>query len=215
MPARAISIVIPVYNEKNAIAETVREVLDVMGASKIRHEVIVVNDGSTDGTLEILNELCSRGFAKGRLIVASHAFNKGYGAALKTGIQMARYDAVCITDADATYPNRRIPDLYREYEKGFDMVVGQRAFRKLPLITRPAKWFITWLANFLVGERIRDINSGFRIFRKDLALKFFPIICDGFSFTTTITLAMMTNNNRIQATCFVVQVTCHGPTSFA
>jgi len=77
------------------------------------------------------------------------------------------------------------------------MVVGQRAFRKLPLITRPAKWFITWLANFLVGERIRDINSGFRIFRKDLALKFFPIICDGFSFTTTITLAMMTNNYRI------------------
>ena len=78
------------------------------------------------------------------------------------------------------------------------MVVGQRSFKKLPTLTKPAKWFISKLANFLVDDNIKDINSGLRIFKKEIAIKFFPIICEGFSFTTTITLAMMSNNYAVK-----------------
>jgi hypothetical protein len=78
------------------------------------------------------------------------------------------------------------------------MVVGQRSFKKLPTLTKPAKWFLSKLANFLAGEKIPDINSGLRIFKKETAKKFFPIICDGFSFTTTITLAMYTNDYMVK-----------------
>ncbi len=196
---RKLSIVIPVYNEKNAIVDTVREVKGFMDSSSLEYEIVLVNDGSKDGSLEVLEDfLKANPDYQNTLQLISHEVNKGYGASLKTGIRATRYDNICITDADATYPNDRIPDLFAEYETGFDMVVGKRSFKKLPTLTKPAKWFITSLANYLVDEKIEDLNSGLRIFRKDLAVKFFPIICDGFSFTTTITLAMMSNNYRVK-----------------
>ncbi len=196
---KALSVVIPVYNEKNSICNTLVEVNNILQKETYDYEIIVVNDGSTDSTLDILNKfLAVKKKIKSKVKVYSHNINKGYGASLKTGINKANYPDICITDADSTYPNNFIPKLYEEYNKGFDMVVGQRQFKKLPLITRPAKWFISTLSNFLVGEKILDINSGLRIFKKDIAVKFFPIICDGFSFTTTITLAMITNNYLIK-----------------
>ncbi len=196
---KKLSIIIPVYNEKNAIIDTVREVKDIMDTSELEYEIITVNDGSKDGSLEVLEGFLKENPQYGETLrVVSHEVNKGYGASLKTGIRSSRYDNICITDADATYPNNRIPDLFGEYEAGYDMVVGKRSFKKLPTLTKPAKWFITSLANYLVDDKIEDLNSGLRIFRKDLAMKFFPIICDGFSFTTTITLAMMTNNYRVK-----------------
>ncbi len=196
---KQISIVIPVYNEKNAIVGTVKQIKEVMDKSDIQYEIVTVNDGSKDGSLEILTEFYNNNPEyKDCLKVVSHSINRGYGATLKTGIRNAKYDNICITDADATYPNERIPDLYAEYEKGYDMIVGQRSFKKLPTLTKPAKWFITSLANFLVDEKIKDLNSGLRIFKKDIAMKYFPIICDGFSFTTTITLAMMTNSYLVK-----------------
>jgi len=169
-----------------------------MISASFRYEIVIVNDGSTDGTTNLLKEFEENNIENMPVRIITHGKNKGYGASLKTGIVRARYQNICITDADSTYPNERIIDLFSEYEKGFDMVVGQRQFKKLPSITKPAKWMITTLANFMVGERIQDLNSGLRIFNKDIAIKFFPIICDGFSFTTTITLAMLSNNLSIE-----------------
>lgn len=188
-----LSIVVPVYNEENAVLPTIDQVNRIMTESTIPYELIIVNDGSSDQTGEILKEYQKK--STFRLI--DHAINSGYGAALKTGIRNAKFDKIAITDADATYPNERIPEFYHEVEH-FHMIVGKREFRKLPFFTRPAKWFITKLANYLADYKIPDINSGLRVFRKKDAMKFFHIIPSGFSFTTTITLAMLTNDMQIK-----------------
>lgn len=188
-----LSIIIPVYNEENAILSTIEQIEKIMSESGIRHEIIVINDGSTDNTGKILKE--NNKVYK----LIEHTHNKGYGASLKTGISEARYDSISITDADATYPNERIPEFYHELVKNnYNMIVGKRSFKKLPPITKPAKWVINRLANYLASYKIPDINSGLRVFRKADAKRFFNIIPDGFSFTTTITLAMLTNNLRVK-----------------
>ena len=194
---KQLSVVIPVYNEKGAIEDTIKQVLDILAKAKIDHEVILVNDGSTDGTGDLIRNSLKK--LKGKNVrLLEHQYNRGYGAALKTGIDAAKYGIVCITDADATYPNERIPEMLDVCIDGnYDMIVGKRPFKKLPLATKPAKWFLTKLASYLVNEKIGDINSGLRIMRKDVIKKFFHIISEGFSFTTTSTIALMSNGYRI------------------
>lgn len=197
---RELSVVIPIYNEEQAIISTLEEVNNILSTTDIAFEIVLVNDGSSDGTRERLDKyLREHPGLNSSVTLLNHENNRGYGASLKTGIRRTRYETVAITDADSTYPNNRLPDLLEEYIRGgFDMVVGQRSFEKLPTMTKPAKWFISKLANFLVDENIKDINSGLRIFDKEIAAKFFPIICEGFSFTTTITLAMMSNHYAVK-----------------
>jgi glycosyltransferase involved in cell wall biosynthesis len=197
---RELSVVIPVYNEENAIVTTVKDVCNILSATDIAFEIVLVDDGSTDETRNRLDRyLQKHSELSTNISVVHHDRNRGYGASLKTGIRRTRYATVAITDADSTYPNERLPDLFDEYVRGsYDMVVGQRSFKNLPISTKPAKWFISRLANFLVDDNIKDINSGLRIFNKEIATKFFPIICEGFSFTTTITLAMMSNHYAVK-----------------
>ncbi len=198
MNDKGLSIIIPAYNEKNSIIPTIEQVIKIMNSSKINYELIVVNDGSTDGTKELLENFQKQSKNK-KVTLCNHNPNKGYGASLKTGIKKAVFNNICITDADQTYPNDQIPVMFKIYtEKQLDMIVGKRNFKNLPTITKPAKWFISSLANFLIDYKIPDINSGLRIFKKDLSMKYFPIICDGFSFTTTITLAMISNHFSVE-----------------
>jgi len=182
--ARSVSIVIPAYNEEGAIASSIRETLQVMEASGREFELIVVDDGSTDRTRE-------RAEAEGIRVVAMPE-NRGYGAALKAGIHRARYDTILITDADGTYPCEAIPRLLDEMGE-YDMVVGARIGESvaIPMVRRPAKWFLRKLASYLAGRTIPDLNSGLRAMRKSLILKFEHILPSGFSFTTTITLAAL------------------------
>jgi len=184
------SLVVPAYNEEGGIAASLERVLDVLATAGSDYEIIVVDDGSTDGTAAAV-----AAFDRGVRLLR-HGSNRGYGAALKTGIRNARFATIVITDADGTYPNERIPELARhKADGGFHMVVGARTGRhvKVPLIRKPAKWVIGRLANFVVGEKIPDINSGLRLFDRDVALKFFPMLPDGFSFTTTITMSTLSN----------------------
>ncbi len=193
-----LSIIIPAYNEKNSIIPTIEQVLKIMISSKITFELIIVNDGSVDGTRELVESYLKKTKNK-KVMLCNHNPNKGYGASLKTGIKKASYSNICITDADQTYPNDQIPVMFKIYnDKQLDMIVGKRNFKNLPTITKPAKWFISTLANFLIDYKIPDINSGLRIFKKDISMKYFPIICDGFSFTTTITLAMISNHYSVE-----------------
>ena len=130
-----------------------------------------------------------------------HHANKGYGAALKTGMRHARYDTLCITDADGTYPNAVIPELLARLEENHaDMAVGARTGEhvRIPALRRPAKRAIGQLANLVAGEAIPDLNSGLRVFRRRAAMEFFDILPDGFSFTTTITLGMLTNGYLVE-----------------
>ncbi|MFH1319792.1 MAG: glycosyltransferase family 2 protein [Bacteroidota bacterium] len=188
-----LSIIIPVYNEENAILSTIEQINTIMKNSEIEYEIIIVNDGSTDNTSQILK---NSGI---NFQLAEHEKNKGYGAALKTGIMQSKYDIVAITDADETYPNEEIPKMFKELNE-YNMIVGARTGTnvKIPLIRRPAKWFINKLGNYLTNYKIPDINSGLRLFWKKDALRFINIIPDGFSFTTTITLAMLTNDLKVK-----------------
>lgn len=178
-----LSIIVPAYNEENGIRPTMEQLQRVIG--EIDAELLIVDDGSTDGTSAVLEGMAG-------LRVLRHDVNRGYGAALKTGIRNAAADWICITDADGTYPNERIGELMT-YMDRYDMVVGARtgANVAIPLIRRPAKKVLNILANVLTGEKIPDLNSGLRIFKKSVALRYMHLFPSGFSFTTTITLAML------------------------
>lgn len=182
-----LSVVIPAYNEEKGIGDVIRKLQNIIGNSGCNYEIIVVDDGSTDKTADIVQETGVR--------LIQHPFNRGYGAALKTGIRHAQHDIVVITDADGTYPVDAIPSLVERMDK-YDMVVGARTGEsvKIPFIRQPAKLMLGKIANYLTGTKIPDLNSGLRAFRKNIALKFFNILPSGFSFTTTITLAMLTND---------------------
>jgi glycosyltransferase involved in cell wall biosynthesis len=186
-----VSIVIPAYNEEVAIGKVLGEVEGAMADSPQSWEIIVVDDGSTDRTAGAVRGDATR--------LLRHERNRGYGAALKTGIRHARYDTIVITDADGTYPNERIPELLSHLGE-YDMVVGARTGEdvRVPLLRRPAKWALNQLANYLADMTIPDLNSGLRAMRRDVLLKFFNMLPAGFSFTTTITLAMLTSNYNVK-----------------
>ncbi|HYV99159.1 MAG TPA: glycosyltransferase family 2 protein [Gemmatimonadaceae bacterium] len=186
----AVSVVLPAYNEEQAIGEEIRSLREMLSRVAGAHEIIVVDDGSTDATFE-------RGLAAGARGI-KHINNRGYGASLKTGILAAKYETILITDADGTYPVEHIPTLLAELERA-DMVVGARvgANVNIPLIRRPAKWMLGMLANHIAGQRIPDLNSGLRAFRRETVLPYFSLLSNRFSFTTTITLALLGDDYRV------------------
>ena len=186
---KQVSIIIPVYNEEMRIGEVLGNLLDSIKLWNFECEVIVVDDCSNDKTPEILEKYDVK--------LIRHEQNKGYGASLKTGIHFSQYDIIAITDADGTYPVDKIPELVNLIDK-YDMIVGARKYMNLPLITRPAKWILNKYANYLVKYKIPDLNSGLRVFRKDVYSKFKRFLPNGFSFTTTITLALLSNDYLVK-----------------
>lgn len=181
---KSVSIIIPAYNEELAVRETVTELLKLFEVTDITAEIIVVDDGSSDKT--------AREAKAGGARVIQHRSNRGYGASLKTGIIAASYDIIAITDADGTYPAKYLPEMLSELEHA-DMIVGSRtgAAVHIPLSRMPAKWFLRVIANYVANTKIPDLNSGLRVFRRDVAVQYFAILSDQFSFTTTITLALL------------------------
>jgi glycosyltransferase involved in cell wall biosynthesis len=178
-----VSIVIPAFNEEQGVAPVISELRTVLAEHGINAEILVIDDGSSDRTAQAAAAAGARVFR--------HRSNRGYGAALKSGISAASNEAIVITDADGTYPCKYIPEMLQRLETA-DMVVGARTGSnvKIPAIRRPAKWALNQLANYLTRTKIPDLNSGLRAFRRDVAMQYFAILPDQFSWTTTITLAM-------------------------
>lgn len=188
-----VSIVLAVYNEEECLAEELQIVRRAMEASDYSYEVIVVDDGSTDQTPQILRDFP---WVK----VVKHRRNRGAGAARKTGTLAARGEIVVWSDVDLTYPNNRIPDLVRVLEEqAYDQVVGARNAEKgtLPLLRVPAKFLIRRLACFLANSEIPDLNSGLRAFRRDIAMRYIDLLPTGFSCVTTLTLAFLCNGYSV------------------
>jgi glycosyltransferase involved in cell wall biosynthesis len=193
MNISAVSVVVPCYNERAGIGPLLDELDAKLQGTGVQFQYVVVDDGSTDGSGEIP--------ARDKLLVVRHEVNRGYGAALKTGIRSAAHDWILIIDADGTYPVDRIPELVKEAEL-CDMAVGARIGQNVShsIVRRAAKWPIHRLADYLVDRRIPDLNSGLRMFKKDLAMRYIRLLPDGFSFTSTITLAMMADGWRVRYT---------------
>lgn len=179
-----LSVIMPAYNEEETIIDTIDGIIKVIKHLDIQYELIVVDDGSTDKTARIIEDR--------EVKVITHGENRGYGASLKTGIKNALNENILIIDADGTYSPEYIPVLL-EFSGDYDMVVGARSGKEvnIPLIRRPAKWILNKLANYLTETEIPDLNSGIRIMKKSIIKDFIRILPNGFSFTTTITLAML------------------------
>ena len=191
------TVIVPCYNEYESISNVI-ESLIISLKDAGTYEVIIVNDGSTDGSADILTEVVQR---HPQVKVVTHAVNRGYGAALKTGIRHASAELLVITDGDGTYPNDRIPELLELAQTAdADMVVGARTAADVtyPFIRKIPKFFLIRYASWIARQNIPDINSGLRVMRRTVVEKYLPILPDGFSFTTTITLAMVTNNYHVR-----------------
>ena len=188
------SLIIPAYNEEQAIKSTVNGLKKYLSSNfeKSTYEIIVVNDGSTDNTKEEVEMIED-------IKIINISENRGYGAAIKKGITQSSYDWILIFDADSTYPIEAISEIIK-IAPDYDMVVGARtkAGAQIPLSRKPAKWFINKLANYLCETKIPDLNSGLRIMKKSLLEKFLFILPNGFSLTTTITLASLTNGYNVK-----------------
>ncbi|MEE3329955.1 MAG: glycosyltransferase family 2 protein [Myxococcota bacterium] len=179
-----VSVVVPAYNEEGAVLDGLRETQAILDKLEIETELIVVNDGSTDRTAEIARDAGFR--------VLDQPENRGYGAALKAGIEAAKFEIIVITDADGTYPAKEIPAMLEHADK-YDMVVGARVGGNtaIPLVRRPAKWVLRVLAAYLAGRPIPDLNSGLRVLKRRHVKRFEHLLPSGFSFTTSITLASL------------------------
>ncbi len=180
-----LSVVIPAFNEAGAIRQVVEEARRALKDLAVEHEVIVVDDASEDGT-------AAEAAAAGARVVV-HPANAGYGAAIMTGAAQTRYDLIAILDADGSYPPGELAKLLPHAAR-FDMVIGQRtgqAYRGGP-IKRRGRWAFAWLARFVTGQLIPDVNSGMRLFHKRVLQDAAHIVCPGFSFSTTLTLSALT-----------------------
>ena len=192
-----LSVIIPCYNEENGVTDTLESLLTILGTMDTPFEVLAVDDGSKDKTLQRLEAFGDR------IRIIQNPTNRGYGASLKHGLLKSTFNLIAIIDADGTYRPEYLPGLFTTLKQNdLDMTVGARTGARVavPLVRKPAKWVLGKLANFVAGQKIPDINSGLRVFKRTVAMDMFPLFPDGFSFTTTITLAMLTNGYDVHYT---------------
>ncbi len=195
VPTLDVSVILPVHNEAGHLRAEVDRIQAALEASPYSFEIIVVDDGSTDGSLDELADLA----ASGAIRVIRFAENRGSGSARKAGTRAANGRVVVWTDADMTYPNDQMPALVKELD-GYDQVVGARTSEQGThrAARVPAKWFIRKLASFLVERPIPDLNSGFRAFRRDVGLQYVSQLPPGFSCVTTITMTFLANGYSVK-----------------
>jgi glycosyltransferase involved in cell wall biosynthesis len=187
------TLVVPAYNEEKGITECLDRLAAITREIKTHHmEIIVVNDGSTDRTPELLA-------ARNDVTIVHHERNRGYGAALHTGLRNSRAEWFAMVDSDGTYPIDQLKVLLEQSTKGFDMVVGAR--RGIGIERSPhrriARWILRRIVWGLTGVMVPDLNSGMRVFRRDLFDEFQHLLPFGFSFTTTITVASLYCGYRV------------------
>ncbi|CAN5858235.1 glycosyltransferase family 2 protein [soil metagenome] len=186
-----VSVVLPIYNERGHLRAEIDRIVAALEQSEYSFEIVVVDDGSDDGSQHDLPLI--EGI---RLI--RHATNRGSGAARRTGTTAARGRIVVWTDVDMTYPNGEIPELVKSLD-GYDHVVGARRTEEGThrLFRVPAKWFIRKFASYLTETDIKDLNSGLRAFRRDVAMQYVHHLPKGFSCVTTLTMSFLSNGYSV------------------
>jgi glycosyltransferase involved in cell wall biosynthesis len=194
-----VTVVLPCYNEQNHVVQEIQRITEALDATSLRYELLVIDDCSTDHTLETV--MRAQAHYPHLRVMGLHR-NSGSGTARRIGTHQARGEVVVWTDADMTYPNERIPEFVELLAKDptIDQVVGARTSEQgsHKLLRVPAKWFIRKTAEQLSGARIPDLNSGFRAFRRSVALPFLRLLPSGFSCVTTITMAFLHSGHEIR-----------------
>ena len=183
----SVSIIIPAYNEGEAIGTTLQKIVDLKLPEK--YEIIVVDDGSQDKTSEIAGGFPVRLFR--------HHSNKGYGASLKTGIRKATGDYVILMDGDGQHDPKYIHEIETRLENA-DMVIGERSQTSFQVKRRKAgKRLIKRIGEYLVEQKLPDYNSGFRGFHRETISGMLHLMPNGFSFSTTSTLSFLKEGYNI------------------
>ncbi len=193
-----LTVLLPAYNEENAIGTVLDEIVAALAEEPYGYEIVVVDDGSTDRTPEVVEQFAVNSFnVPVRLIRCP--LRRGAGAARKVGIRHARGEVVVMLDADGSYDAGCIPQLM-EYFPAYDQVNGARTSEQgtMPLLRSMAKWLIRRLACYLTGCRIPDLNTGLKAFKREAMLPWMWVIPDGFSCVTTMTLAHLTNGYAVK-----------------
>ncbi len=187
-----LTIMLPAFNEEEAIGLVLDGILKVMEPLDVPYELLIVDDGSTDGTHAILHRYP-------QIRVVTHDHNRGNGAARTTGVKAAKGKYILMVDADGTYPADAIPQMLEE-AKTADMVIGARTSEKgtLKMLRSLAKNLIRWLASYMTQTHIPDLNSGMRIIRRDLIPQFFQILPTTHSWVSTITMAFLSSGYTVK-----------------
>lgn len=173
-----ISVVLPAKNESAAIGQTIAQIQQL----QLAHEIIVVNDGSTDDTIQVAEKAGAK--------IITHAYSKGNGAAIKTGARAATGDVIVFMDADGQHDPKDIPKLLEKIEKGYDLVVGARQKGSQASLGRGiANGLYNSLASYMTEHKVEDLTSGFRAVRADKFREFLYLLPNGFSYPTTSTMA--------------------------
>jgi len=186
-----VSIVLPVHNEAGHLLAEIERIVESMDAGNLKWELIVVDDGSRDGSADIA-------LASKRSRVIRNERNCGTGSARRLGTEAARGRIVVWSDADMSYPNDKIPDLIAAMGDA-DHIIGARTSEQgtFKLFRVPAKWLIRQLAQYLTQMEIPDLNTSFRAFRRDVALQYTHHLPRGFSCVTTLTMAFLMDGYRV------------------
>jgi glycosyltransferase involved in cell wall biosynthesis len=188
-----ITVIIPAYNE----TKTIREIINRVALTNLIQEILVVDDGSTDGTREILQELND----KGQIRAIFHEHNQGKGAAVRTGIQNAKGDVIIIQDADLEYDPREYPNLIRPIQEGIaDIVYGSRflgaARRPILFWNMVANKILTMITNILYNNILSDMETGYKVFKREL-VKDIPLHSRRFEFEPEFTAKILKRKIRI------------------
>ena len=181
------SVIIPCYNEGGVIGNVIEELQTYLDEHlKDRYEILIIDDGSTDETPEKLAHLKD-------VRVIRHRVNRGYGAAIKTGVRQAKGSLLATYDGDGQhYPEDLVKLLRKIKDEDLALVVGARTKTFHSNLWRmPGKWILGWLANYLTKTKIPDLNSGLRAFKRDIISRYLHLCSDRFSFSTTSTLVFL------------------------
>jgi glycosyltransferase involved in cell wall biosynthesis len=191
-----LSVIIPAFNEESAIQTTLEELVAALPDA----EIIVIDDGSTDQTAAFARSVAG-------VRVVSHGRNRGYGASLKTGVRSCTRAFVAWYDGDGQHRPKDLMAVARPALRGEqDMVIGVRGADSAKQAERVAgKLVLTWVARLISRERIPDLNSGLRCFRRDALTRYLHLLPDGFSASTTSTLMMLKRGYRVGYTPIVVK----------
>jgi glycosyltransferase involved in cell wall biosynthesis len=192
-PNMKLSVIIPVYNE----VESIREILKRVKATKMAAEIIIVDDGSKDGTRDILKKLDGKGGVR----IILHEKNQGKGAAVRTGMKAAKSDILLIQDADLEYDPRDYPALLKPLEEGIaDVVYGSRFLggpRRATMFWHMlANKMLTFMTNLLYDTILSDMETGYKVFRRKV-IEGMVIHANSFDFEPEFTAKILKRRYRI------------------